>query len=409
MVHLNHLHNRSAMEDGIASAVASAGYFPSPSGLVSIEPQAGFGYDHRAVVDTLGAQQHSLGMNVSLLDASPSMSAIEQYPRTPNHLSLQIFGLLPGIVSNSHAPFTADPPHPATIDFISYSSFDRNVHVPSGPPEANHGSNYNSFMGAHFLSPPVAAGSTSVLPEHRPTINGTNSAPPTAWPRISNVRGHPTRSDRGFFVSNDTTNHTPSPRIEDPTSATHPFPDNFPSASSPGVYSGTQSASSTFLPYPRGRFSTSTPIPQEPTYPTPRRASSKSPVPPPVPPTCRSLLSSAGPSEMPFARPVPPKEWTEQEKAGRTLRSVRTRSEDVFAEYEPCADRTGGRWVCQCGSTFVRDSDWERHAMHSLSHSEGGGYDCSICDISFTRSDAMFRHRRKKHGDTMPGGKGAER
>ena len=62
-----HLHNRSAMEDGIA--VASTGYFPSPSGLVSIEPQAGVAYDHRFVVDTLGAQQHSLGMNVSLLDA----------------------------------------------------------------------------------------------------------------------------------------------------------------------------------------------------------------------------------------------------------------------------------------------------------------------------------------------------
>jgi hypothetical protein len=405
-----HLHNRSAMEDSIASA----GYLPSPSGLVSIEPQAGVTYDHRAAVDTLGAQQHSLGMNVSLLDASPSKSANVHCPRTPNHLPLQIFalGLLPGVVSNSHVPFTVDPPHPATIDFSSYSSFDRNVHVPSGPPEVNHGSNYNSFMGAHSMSPPIAAGSISVLPEQRPTIDSTqSSAPPTAWPRISrisNIRGHPARSDRGFFVSKDTTNHAPSPRIEDPTSTAHPFPNTFPSASSPGVYSAAQSAPSAFLPYPRGRFSTSTPIPQEPAYPTLRRASSMSPVPPPVPPTCRSLLSSAGPSEKLVARPVPQNECTEQEKAGRTLRSVRTRSEDVFAEYEPCADGTGGRWVCQCGSTFVRDSDWERHAMHSLSHSEGGGYDCSICDISFTRSDAMFRHRRKKHGDTMPGGKSAE-
>jgi hypothetical protein len=322
----------------------------------------------------------------------------------------QIFalGLLPGIVSNSHVPFTADPPHPATIDFTSYSNFDRTVHDPSCPP--NNGSNYNYFMGAHSPSPPIAAGSFSVLPEQRPTINsGQSSAPFTACPRISNIRGHPTRSDRGFFVSKDTTNHTPSPPIEGPTSTTHQFPDTFPSASSPEAYSAAESASSTFLPYPRGRFSTSTPIPQEPAYPIPSRASSTSPVPPPVPPACPSFLSSAGPSEKPVARPVPQKEFTEQEKAGRTLRSVRTRSEDVYAEYEPGADRTGGRWVCQCGSTFVRDSDWERHAMHSLSHSEGGGYDCSICDISFTRSDAMFRHRRKKHGDTMPGGKGAER
>jgi hypothetical protein len=389
--------------------MGSAGYLPSPSGLVSIEPQAGVAYDHRAAVDTLGAQQHSLGMNVSLLDASPTKSANEHYPRTPNHL-LQIFalGLLPGVVSNNHAPFTADPPHPATIDFSSYTGFDRNVHVPSGPPEASHESNYNSFMGAHSLSTPIAAGSISVIPEQRPAVNSIQSSPPpTAWPgpRISNIRGHPARSDRGFFVSKDNTDHTPSARIEGPTSRAHPFPDNFPSASSPGVYSATQPASSAFLPYPRGRFSTNTPIPQEPAYPTPRRASSKSPVLPPVPPTCRNLMSSAGPSEKSVARPVPQNECTEQEKSGRTLRSVRTRSEDVFAEYEPCADRTGGRWVCQCGSTFVRDSDWERHAMHSLSHSEGGGYDCSICDISFTRSDAMFRHRRKKHGDTMPGGK----
>jgi hypothetical protein len=266
-------------------------------------------------------------------------------------------------------------------------------------------------MGAHSPSPPIAAGSISVLPEQRPKINGTqNSVPFTPWPRISNIRDHTTRSDRGFFVRKDTTNHMPSPHIiEGSTSTTHPFPDTFPSASSPGVYSAAESASSTFLPFPRCRFSTSTPIPQEPAYPIPKRASSTSPVPPPVPPTCHGYLSSAGPSEKPVARPVLQKECTEQEKAGRTLRSVRTRSEDVFAEYEPGTDRTGGRWVCQCGSTFVRDSDWERHAMHSLSHSEGGGYDCSICDISFTRSDAMFRHRRKKHGDTVPGGKGAER
>lgn len=271
-------------------------------------------------------------------------------------------------------------------------------------------------MGAHSLSPPVAAGSISVIPEHRPTVNrAQSSAPPTAWQRISNTRGHPTRSDRGYFVGKDTTDHTPSrasPHIEGSTA--HPFPNTFPSSSSsPGVYSATQSASSTFLPYPRSRFSTSTPVPQEPARPTPRRAPSTSPVLPPVlhpvPPTCSGFVSSARPSEKPVAHPVPQKEFAEQEKTGRTLRSVRTRSGDVFAEYELSADRTGGRWLCQCGSTFVRDSDWERHAMHSLSHSEGGGYDCSICDISFTRSDAMFRHRRKKHGDTMPGGKGAER
>jgi hypothetical protein len=273
-------------------------------------------------------------------------------------------------------------------------------------PPANQGSNYNFFMGAHSPSPPIAAGSTSVHPVQRPTMNTTqNSVSFASCPRISNIRCHPARSDTGFFVRKNTTNHTSSPPMENPTSTAGRYPETFPSVLSQGAYSAAAAAaeatSSTFLPYPRGHFSTSTPIPQEPAYPMPSRAPSTSPVPPPVPPTHHSFLSSAGPSKKPVARPVPQKECNEQEKTGRTLRSVRTRSEDVFAEYEPGEDRTGGRWVCQCGSTFVRDSDWERHAMHSLSHSEGGGYDCSICDISFTRSDAMFRHRRKKHGDTM--------
>ncbi|KAH9015260.1 hypothetical protein EDB83DRAFT_2556452 [Lactarius deliciosus] len=98
------------------------------------------------------------------------------------------------------------------------------------------------------------------------------------------------------------------------------------------------------------------------------------------------------------AIPVRSNEHDEQAGTDRTMRSIRTKCGDVYAEYELSTDRAGGRWVCQCGSTFVRDSDWERHAMHSLSHGVGGGFDCSICDISFTRSDAMSRHLRKKHG-----------
>ncbi|KAI0295906.1 hypothetical protein B0F90DRAFT_1669945 [Multifurca ochricompacta] len=87
-----------------------------------------------------------------------------------------------------------------------------------------------------------------------------------------------------------------------------------------------------------------------------------------------------------------------RERSTCTLRSVQTRSGEVYAEYESyTTDGASCHWVCQCGSTFVRDSDWERHAMHSLSHSAGGGFDCNLCDISFTRSDALFRHRRKKH------------
>jgi C2H2 type zinc finger protein len=263
-------------------------------------------------------------------------------------------------------------------------------------------------MGAYSPSPPAAAGSISVIPEQRPMISGLQSPmPATALPRISNIRGHHARSEGGFFVSKNTTDHAPSPLVESATPRSHPFPHTFSSASSSGVFSAAEPTSSTFPPYLRSRYSTSAPVPQEPAYSTPKRASSTSPVHPSVSPTHRSFLSPANPSENSIARPVPQRESTEQERAGRTLRSVRTRSEDVFAEYELNADGSGGRWVCQCGSTFVRDSDWERHAMHSLSHSEGGGYDCSICDISFTRSDAMFRHRRKKHGDTMPGAKGS--
>jgi hypothetical protein len=312
----------------------------------------------------------------------------------PNHLP-QIFalGLLPGIISNSHVPFTPDPSHPSTINFASYSNFNRTVNVPPGSTEANH---YNFHMGTH---PPSVAGSISALPEQRPTVNGTQSSTPTAWPRSSNIRGQPARSNGGFYVGKDT-NCAPSSRVEGAT-RTHTFPDTFSGTSSPAVYS-TQSPSSTFSPHPHSRFSTGPFVPQGPAYPAPRRGSSP-PVSPPVSPSRHSFLSSAASSEKPAPRPVPQKECVEQEKSGHTLRSVRTRFGDVYAEFE----RAGSRWVCQCGSTFVRDSDWERHAMHSLSHSEGGGYDCSICDISFTRSDAMFRHRRKKHGDTAPGAKGA--
>ena len=385
-----HQYNRSAVEDGIAAT--STSYLPSPSGSASVGP--GVAYDHRVTVNTLGAAQHSLGPNVSLPHRPPSVVLNLSPP--------QIFalGLLPGsgITSNSRIPFTADSLPPATINFTPYPIFDGNVHVPPASAEANHGSSNYNHMAAY--SPPIA-GLVSVLPEQHPTINGTQSSIAPTWQRSSNIRGHPVRSDGGFFVSKDA-DHIPSARIEGAI-PTHSFPDTFSSASSPGVYS----TSSTFPPYPQSRFSTSAPVPQGPAYPAPvpRRGSSP-PVSPPVSPSRRSFLSSAAPSEKPVPCSMPQKECTEQENSGRTLRSVRTRSEDVYAEYELSADRSGGRWVCQCGSTFVRDSDWERHAMHSLSHSEGGGYDCSICDISFTRSDAMSRHRRKKHGDMGARGTG---
>jgi hypothetical protein len=71
-----HLLNRSAMENDIAGPGAGTVYLPSPSGLVSIDPQAGVSYDYRAAFDTLGAQQHSLGMNVSLVDSRSNQSRL---------------------------------------------------------------------------------------------------------------------------------------------------------------------------------------------------------------------------------------------------------------------------------------------------------------------------------------------
>jgi hypothetical protein len=165
------------------------------------------------------------------------------------------------------------------------------------------------------------------------------------------------------------------------------FPGTFACTSPPDA-GPTQSRSSAFL----------SPPPSSPTPAPMSRGPAYQALESPVHSSWHGVLSSAEPSERPAMPPWPQQECAGQAGSASTLRSVRTRFGDVYAEYELCTNRAGGRWVCQCGSTFVRDSDWERHAVHSLSHSAGGGFDCNICDISFTRSDAMFRHRRKKHG-----------
>lgn len=225
------------------------------------------------------------------------------------------------------------------------------------------------------------------------TTGGTRSSiiPPT-WPRSNYFCGGPAASDGGLLICKDTDDIHPS-RFEGATLA-HTFPSTFPSGSSSGLCP-TQSSSSTFPPSPLGYLSTPTSISQGSAY-----QGARGEIPRPLSPSRRNVLSRAELSGQPASHPVLSNECTGQERPVRTMRSVRTRYGDVYAEYEPATDGPSGRWVCQCDSTFVRDSDWERHAMHSLSHSVGGGFDCNICDISFTRSDAMFRHRRKKHGDT---------
>ncbi|KAH9954333.1 hypothetical protein BC827DRAFT_967078 [Russula dissimulans] len=350
-----YLNNYSAMDDGIA--ITSTGYLSPRNGLSALEP--GATYDSRFGMASLDVQQqHCLEMNIFA------------------------HGLLGDVVSEHYQiPFTPNPPQPVAVDL---SCFNRNVQIPHDPPRTNSHGDADYKFGAVDHSIP-AGGSFSVFP-------GTQNPIHAHLPRAAYVNGSTAASDAGFFARKHTEN-TPSPRFNgaNPTA----FPDFFPGASSLGVRPA-QPSTSTFPQYPPSCSSTPSAL-RGLAYEESKREPSR-----PISHNQHSALSSTEPLERPAAYPGPPKDCCSVDASVRTLRSVRTRFGDVYAEHELCTDRVGGRWVCQCGSTFARDSDWERHAMHSLSHSAGGGFDCNICDISFTRSDAMFRHRRKKHGDPKP-------
>ena len=406
---LVHMSNHSSSEDGFATA---NGYPLSSNGWAALEPRAA--YDNRVamMMAPQDVQGHTLQTNVSHLHHS-SMTP----PPPPrerrfylNCLSPQVFAHWPSataITEQYHVPFPPDQPYPEPVshEFGSYSNFDsdRDLHVSQGHNAgANHETNYDYFwMGLPSSSPPSEsdAGSVSprVVPEQRGTMNGTPPASliPPAWQRGAYVCG----SEGDFYVCKEA--------------------DDAPSAQ----FKGATAAHTYSNPFSLGGVCTVTAA-QSPASTPPQYHPSLSQIPPsisrgrahqdhaprsqplnPVPPNQRGVLCSAGRSEERTAqsRKASPSNVAGQEKPVRTLRSVRTRFGDVYAEHEQGPDESGGagtsgRWVCQCGSTFVRDSDWERHAMHSLSHSAGGGFDCNLCDISFTRSDAMFRHRRKKHG-----------
>jgi len=313
-----------------------------------------------------------------------------------------------------------DPPYPVPVildsEFSSYSN--QNGHVPQGSSTGSgHETNYDFWMGPHHSSSAGGSVSSSVMhPEQRPTaMDGTPlaSAIPQAWQRSAYTHSGPAGSAGAFYVRKEP-DGVPSPHFRSATTArTFSGPDDISSAFSPSgvrsVTAGARSPPSTFAPYPTSGSPKSPSISQGGTYQAPKCEPSS-----PSPPNRGSILcsverpeQSAAPSP-PAPAPLPAASLCgaagqEHLKPVRTLRSVRTRFGDVYAEHEQVEEQGGGgsgggRWVCQCGSTFVRDSDWERHAMHSLSHSAGGGFDCNLCDISFTRSDAMFRHRRKKHG-----------
>jgi hypothetical protein len=243
-----------------------------------------------------------------------------------------------------------------------------------------------------------------------------NSVPPS-WQRGVYSGGGPNASEGDFFVRKNA-NGVPSTHFEEATPAAHTFPPPqnpsiaFPPVGGVGAVTGDvrQSPSSIFAQHP------SSGPPKPPRHSilqhgrAHHQAPQREPLANPDSPNLRGALRAVE-RERSEERHATLAAAVQPENFIRTLRSVRTRFGDVYAEHEQGVEQGGGggtgtgsnaggggRWVCQCGSTFVRDSDWERHAMHSLSHSAGGGFDCNLCDISFTRSDAMFRHRRKKHG-----------
>lgn len=408
------MNNYSPTEDGIATA--TNGYFLPPNGWASVEPRVT--YDSRVAMAALDVQKHSPPTNVSLLHARPRNLRCER--RNPPHTVLprQMFahGPLAAAVSEQyHVPFTADQRYsvPATFEFSSYSNFnmDRDAHVSQGR-SGNHATNYDFWTGIHS---PSAVGSVSAsgLSEQRPTMDGTPLANsiPLAWQRSLYSGGDPAASEGNFFVRKDA-NGVPSTHFEEATPAAHTFPPpDDPSSPFPPSGVGVQQSPSTIFAQHPSRGSPKPPRPSilqdgRAHHPAPQRGPLN-----PDSPNLRGALCSAE-RERSEERRATSAAAGQHEKFIRTLRSVRTRFGDVYAEHEQGVEQGaggtgtgtgsngagGGRWVCQCGSTFVRDSDWERHAMHSLSHSAGGGFDCNLCDISFTRSDAMFRHRRKKHG-----------
>jgi hypothetical protein len=237
-------------------------------------------------------------------------------------------------------------------------------------------------MNLHSAS---SAGSIPIFPDHphqHIIMNGAPSSAPPAWTE-SHYDCSGLAGSGGGLVASKVKGDIFSPLSMGATPH-FPVPDTVTCTSPP-----TLSAFPPLPPY----SPTSAPVSQGPAYQVQEYGPTS-----PVDSSWQDVLSSAETSERPIAAPRLQQECAEQASSTHTLRSIRTRFGDIYAAYELSADRAGGRWVCQCGSTFVRDSDWERHAVHSLSHNVGGGFDCDICDISFTRSDAMSRHRRRKHG-----------
>ena len=286
-----------------------------------------------------------------------------------------------------NSPYTGGIPQPRT-SASSYSTFGQRAYLPQDSLRTICDANDVFWMDLHS---DMSAPGFADQPHAHLTTNYTQSPVQSAWPTNScGGLGQLERRSIAFNDQEDLPSHsgytgapTAYTRLESAVSASPP--DGYPTQSPPP-------ALESYLPFTP---STSAPIQREPPY---QALHHESPRASGFALSCPSILGSAEQSATPASASGHNRSSEHSELAKSARRSVRTQHGDVYAEYELGTDRASGRWVCQCGSTFVRDSDWERHAVHSLSHGVGGGFDCSICDISFTRSDAMARHLRKKHG-----------
>ena len=274
-----------------------------------------------------------------------------------------------------NSPYTGGIPQPRT-SASSYSTFGQRAYLPQDSLRTICDANDVFWMDLHS---DMSAPGFADQPHAHLTTNDTQSPIQSAWPTNScEGLGQLARSSTAFKDHDHLPSHsgyTRAPTAYSQSAVGASPPDGYPTQSPPR-------ALESYLPFIP---STSAPIQRGLPYQGLEHESA-------------SALASTWPSVLGSATPAsgPDRSSERGDQAGPARRSVRTQHGDVSAEYE--LGTTGGRWVCQCGSTFVRDSDWERHAVHSLSHGVGGGFDCSICDISFTRSDAMARHLRKKHG-----------
>jgi hypothetical protein len=385
----NYQVTRARTRDGPATTYTSRHLLP-PSRLVA----PAFVHNDQQARAAQDVQFHpqSVGTEVSqlMLVREERLTREQLLPNFPPPQTFLPYGSLPGstreqyhVRLDSNSPYnTVGTPQPRTLA-SSYTAFDQRAYLPQHSLRTICDANDIFWMDLHSNT---SAPEFADQPHAHLTTNDMQSPIQSPWP--TNSCGGLGQSERRSIAFKDQV-HVPShsaytgastvyTRLESAVSASPP--DGYPTQSPPP-------ALESYLPFIP---STSAPIQRGLPYQALEHESASA-----LASSWPSVLGSAEQSATPASGPSSSERG---EQAGSARRSVRTHHGDVYADYELGTDQVSGRWVCQCGSTFVRDSDWERHAVHSLSHGVGGGFDCSICDISFTRSDAMSRHLRKKHG-----------